>query len=33
VKIDYKPYTPLVEKMKDLNMKVYNLIDYFDKTK
>ena len=33
VKTDYKPYAPLVEKMKDLNLKVYNLIDYFDKTK
>jgi len=33
VKIDYKPYSPLVEKMKVLNLNVYSLIDYFDKTK
>lgn len=31
VKIDYEPYEPLVEKMKDLNLRAYNLIDYFDK--
>lgn len=31
MKIDYEPYTPLAEQMKDLNFKVYNLIDYFDK--
>ncbi|MBC7846002.1 MAG: T9SS type A sorting domain-containing protein [Flavobacterium sp.] len=29
-KIDYEPYTDLVEKMKELNLKTYNLIDYFD---
>ena len=33
VKTDYAPYSPLVGKMKELNLKVYNLIDYFDKTK
>jgi hypothetical protein len=31
MKINYEPYTPLAEQMKDLNFKVYNLIDYFDK--
>jgi hypothetical protein len=31
LKINYEPYAPLVEKMKELNLKVYNLIDYFDK--
>lgn len=31
VKIDYEPYTPMTEKMKELNLKVYNLVDYFDK--
>jgi hypothetical protein len=30
VKIDYEPYLPLTEKMKDINLSVYNLIDYFD---
>lgn len=33
VNLSYEPYTPLLEKMKDLNLKVYNLIDYFDKPK
>ena len=33
VNLSYEPYTPLVEKMKALNLKVYNLIDYFDKPK
>ena len=31
--INYEPYAPLVEKMKELNLRVYNLIDYFDKEK
>jgi hypothetical protein len=30
VKIDYEPYLPLTEKMKELNLRAYNLIDYFD---
>ncbi|MGB4415765.1 MAG: T9SS type A sorting domain-containing protein [Paludibacter sp.] len=33
VKIDYEPYTPLLEKMKELNERVYNVIDYFDQPK
>jgi len=28
---DYKPYTPLIEKMKALNAQVYPLTDYFDR--
>lgn len=31
LKINYEPYTPMAEKMKELNLKVYNVIDYFDK--
>lgn len=31
VKIDYEPYIPLADQMKELNLNVYNLIDYFDK--
>jgi hypothetical protein len=31
VKIDYEPYTPMTEKMKELNLNAYHLIDYFDK--
>lgn len=31
VKINYEPYVPMAEQMKELNLKVYNLIDYFDK--
>ena len=31
LKIDYEPYTPMIEKMKELNLNTYNLIDYFDK--
>lgn len=31
VKVDYEPYTPMTEKMQELNLKVYNLVDYFDK--
>jgi len=26
----YQPYTALLDKMKELNLKVYNIIDYFD---
>jgi hypothetical protein len=33
LRINYEPYVPLVEKMKELNLRVYNLIDYFDKRK
>lgn len=33
VNLSYEPYTPLLEKMKDLNLKVYNIIDYFDTPK
>jgi len=33
VNISYEPYVPLLDKMKALNLKVYNLIDYFDKPK
>ncbi|MFT3752621.1 MAG: DNRLRE domain-containing protein [Paludibacter sp.] len=33
VNIGYGPYQPLLDKMKELNLKVYNLIDYFDKPK
>lgn len=33
LKINYEPYAPLVEKMKELNLRVYNLIDFFDKEK
>jgi hypothetical protein len=28
---DYKPYVPLIDKMKELNANVYPLTDYFDK--
>lgn len=31
VKIDYEPYTPMVDQMKEINLNVYNLIDYFDR--
>jgi hypothetical protein len=31
VNIAYEPYLPLIDKMKELNLKVYNLIDYFDR--
>lgn len=27
---EYKPYVPLLEKMRELNMQVYSIIDYFD---
>jgi hypothetical protein len=30
-KIDYEPYEPMIEKMKEVNLRAYNLIDYFDK--
>jgi hypothetical protein len=30
---DYKPYVPLIEKMKELNANVYPLTDYFDKSR
>ncbi len=30
VNLSYVPYTALTDRMKDLNLKVYNLIDYFD---
>jgi hypothetical protein len=33
VNILYEPYLPLVNKMKELNLRVYNLIDYFDNKK
>jgi len=33
VTIQYDPYVPMMNKMKELNLKVYNLIDYFDKKK
>lgn len=33
VNIAYEPYSPLMDKMKELNLKVYNLIDYFDNQK
>jgi hypothetical protein len=33
VKINYEPYIPLADKMKELNFRVYNLIDYFDNAK
>lgn len=29
----YEPYTALLDKMKEVNMKVYNIIDYFDSPK
>ncbi len=31
ISIKYQGYMPLLDKMKELNFKVYNLIDYFDK--
>ena len=31
VNIAYEPYTAMMDKMKEINLKVYNLIDYFDK--
>ncbi|MDO9634312.1 MAG: DNRLRE domain-containing protein [Paludibacter sp.] len=31
VKINYEPYTDMLEKMKALNERVYNLTDYFDR--
>jgi hypothetical protein len=31
VRINYEPYIPMVELMKDLNLRVYNITDYFDK--
>jgi hypothetical protein len=33
VSIAYVPYTAMMDKMKEINLKVYNLIDYFDKPK